>query len=74
MTDICNVVMGNGYLNSDWNQGNILNFGGFYIQNSIFYIIPVSYTHLDVYKRQLVHYEHFLFYHFSPSLRFILIK
>ena len=27
MKDICNDVMGSGYLKSDWNQGNILNFG-----------------------------------------------
>ena len=27
MKDICNDAMGSGYLNSDWNQGNILNFG-----------------------------------------------
>ena len=27
MKDICNVVMGSGYLSSDGNQGNILNLG-----------------------------------------------
>ena len=25
MREICNDVMGGSYLNSDWNQGNILN-------------------------------------------------